>query len=341
MPWSKGRSINPLTKISSLELSSRINRFMRADYASLTDNEIRRRISRMSSGYVSLPCYVGKYGAYRARINEGGEFFKFANQLWYPPAEVAQGGRFNSVGEPKFYASGCPSTAILEVRPKVGDFVTVLFAAAKNGGWWEVSHVGSQKLIGRRSAKFPTLRDNEQLIAHLKRIGIEKKWHRIDATLSKIAGMPINEHNAVWLYRLTRPMGVMLNGLTPDGLVYPSIAAYSKEMNFCLTTECADRTLFPAAAWVLEIVGWKDKLAGFPYSPVGYYEYRIRARSGDIPESGAITWEETPPDTSISEMIDIIDKYVIPLRNPFREQLASMRPGMPARLSRKKNGLLP
>jgi len=73
-------------------------------------------------------------GFYRARKHNNfkgnfvdGTLFEFINEkeFWNPPIENAKMGRCNNESESMFYCSSDFITAVLEIKPEVGDFITV------------------------------------------------------------------------------------------------------------------------------------------------------------------------------------------------------------------------
>ena len=100
--------------------------------------QIKTQVSKimLDSKYTTTSFTTFKFkGFYRARkhnhlegeLNEEGFLHKFINEteFWNVPERCADIGRCNNKGESIFYCANDIVTAILEVKPKVGNFVTV------------------------------------------------------------------------------------------------------------------------------------------------------------------------------------------------------------------------
>lgn len=88
---------------------------------------IKQKLNVMLSGYTCITRQMKSHYAFRARINTRTELFSRTEQLWYPPKElIHKMGRLNNAHEPIFYISASHETATLEVRPNIGDYVTIL-----------------------------------------------------------------------------------------------------------------------------------------------------------------------------------------------------------------------
>lgn len=63
---------------------------------------------------------------YRARHNKRRNKFINLNDLWYNDMNVNNYGRFNNIGESIFYCSPRWETCIYELKPNIGDIITIL-----------------------------------------------------------------------------------------------------------------------------------------------------------------------------------------------------------------------
>ena len=285
---------NRLRSIGYTDLSARINRLLTCDCSRLTHEQIESRVRRIADGYATKTAIVGSNGVFRARVNDGRDVFTSASELWYPPAAVVREGRFNRARSSRFYASNIPHAAVLEVRPKVGDFVTVLYAATHADTVWQLTHIGLQHLReGHKATNLTSLRENEEFLAALQKTGVHRKWLKIDDALCAFASRPATPETAADLYKVTCGIASLLEDVPSDGILYPSIEAGARSLNLCIRPETADRTLFPGMAWLLEVVDWRSKIDGSPESEAGYYQIAVRAETGPIPPSGRLRWVES------------------------------------------------
>ena len=294
MALKQTETYNRLRSISYTDLSARINRLLTCDCSRLTHDQIESRVRRIADGYATKTAIVDSNGVFRARVNEGRDLFSSASELWYPPAAVVREGRFNRALSPRFYASNIPHAAVLETRPEVGDFVTVLYAATHCDTIWHLTHIGLQHLReGHKATNLTSLRENEEFLGALQRTGVHRKWLKIDDALCAFASRPATPETAADLYKVTCGIASLLEDVPSDGILYPSIEAGARSLNLCIRPETADRTLFPGKAWLLEVVDWRSKIDGSPESDAGYYQVAIRAETGPIPLSGKLRWVES------------------------------------------------
>lgn len=79
----------------------------------------------------------------RGRVGASGRPFAKVSQLWYPPAQSVRINRANLPGECVFYSGTSRATAIVELKPKLGDLITLFEArAAKETVWIKIVDYG-------------------------------------------------------------------------------------------------------------------------------------------------------------------------------------------------------
>lgn len=278
------------------------------------------RVARLADGYLTKCARVVTNGVFRARVNAGDEPFLAASELWYPPAEVVKQGRFNNINQPKFYVSDRPHGAVLEVRPKVGDFVTLMFAASfADHTEMDVVQIGLHNYAGERDTpKSIALREDKAFLRQLELMKIADKWHKIDDVFADFCSRPASIENATALYKVTNAIGNLFDKIPAAGLMFPSIETSHKAVNLCLATDMADRFFFPGEAWLLQIVDWREQLEGAPKSDTGYYQFKIKASSGPIPAGGKLTWLKDVGDLTPAHIEGAI-QMVGKLREAYKE----------------------
>src|SRR5215204_4079623 len=122
-----------LRKAGYADLLARLDRARRMNPAKLTHEQVNQRIGQIMDGYHTLVVPAQMSGLYRARKNVGDVPWQFASDLWYPPATAVRNrGRFNDPGSPVLYACNTATGAVFEIRPNVGDVITILIARAKS-----------------------------------------------------------------------------------------------------------------------------------------------------------------------------------------------------------------
>lgn len=298
-----------LRRVKLIDLGARIRRFRATNLSKLNSRQVLNRISRIADGYMTRTALIGANGVFRARINTGDDFFRNSSELWYPPSEVVQVGRFNLVQEPKFYASNSPEAAIWEVQPKVGDFVTVLYAASfQPNDEIALTHVGLHEFKGDQKLDTGNLRTNDSFRHMLKANRIEKKWMMIDDLFSEYSNRIVTDQNASEIYKVTNALDQLFSGVPRSGTLYPSIASNSNFYNICILPDDADRYFFPGLAWVIEIVDWTQQQEGFPDSPKGYFQISVRAETSPIPIAGNLNWFEQIEEISPAVMQAAIER---------------------------------
>lgn len=115
-------------KILRLEVQKAITALKNVNLIQISDRQIERQLRRLLGiGYVTRPMYLNKPTVYRVRANRDVECFNTVQELWYPKPEfVWRRGRCNEVNAPVFYCADSDRTAIIEIRPDVGELLTIL-----------------------------------------------------------------------------------------------------------------------------------------------------------------------------------------------------------------------
>lgn len=286
-----------LRRRSRLDLRRQISAAKRWNLSDLTEAEVYERTSRLLVGYALKLIEIGSQGVYRARINIGEELFANVNELWYPPASVvSRRGRFNGVGESKFYCSNRLHAAIYEMRPQVGQLLTVLIAGTKSASTKiECIHLGVHRLREDQSITNGLevgLRGDADFLRSLDLLNIRQKWLMLDDYLTDIAtGLyPVGEEED--RYKATLAAERFLGRVpTSAGLLYPSVAVAMSAINLCLPPQQADRLLFPSEAWMFRVVtGLEVVPPGERIIGGGGHILKVERRSTAIHADGSIEW---------------------------------------------------
>lgn len=308
-----GHRRHPLRGISSLDLSRRLRRAREMDLHALSEDQVLQRMRRIFDAYATRPFTIRTKGVFRARINPPETTFINAHDLWYPPAsKITRPGRFNAVGESVFYASARPHAAILEVRPKVGDTVTLLVAGAKSTyADFLCAHVGMHRCQDNPAATGANglhPRSNGDFLAELVQHGVLSKWLKIDDYLTEIATMIVESGEDETIYKATQTISKVLGSIPGvESLNYPSIAAHLKCVNVCMKPAGADRHFRPSEAWMFRITDWQQSLPGAPEAATGYYQIEPLARSGRIADDWQIEWTPNDGSLHIAQIGDLAD----------------------------------
>jgi hypothetical protein len=168
---------------------------------------------------------------FRVRKNISDKLFKEAKDLSYPPANMTPFGRVNLIGNPVYYCSDNSTTAILESKPEVGDFITltestllksiIVAVIGDNSRYDSLSTVGENlKLFYEMTARFTDSNVSDET------------EYLFSATLAN----------------------VILSDKIYSGLLYPSIYSRSQADNIALSIDNLENILLFKKATQFEII---------------------------------------------------------------------------------------
>ena len=245
---------------------------------------------------------VRKNSDERLRNDRGLEWypplFSELRLMWYPPPVACKTrGRVNRAGESVFYCADSIDTAVLEMKPHFGEYLTILECAFINDKVQpNIFEAGIHEGPGRFNPNYgdSTPDEDERYRQFLKLQGIEEQTSLIRSFL--ISQFTRNvavgcEHE----YRITNAISaVFLNEfafiaksdfmpseIKADGIAYASVAAETKGANIAFTCEAADRLLRPVACGVFVL----EESANSPWG-----EIRRTHRAERITPEGRIIW---------------------------------------------------
>lgn len=261
------------------------------DRVSCDIDDLRRRMGRLFDGYTCLTRVIDSGAAFRARRNDTKPRFDHVSELWYPVSEhVKKLGRVNRVGQSMFYVSASHQTATLEMRPAVGDVITILRMKRKSRK--EPLHVMELGVAEKQSVRgLPqTVRIVENTPfgrMHIQKRGVLE--HNL-AMRSFLAGeftrivSPGQEHE----FKMTIAIGEFLLGSDRiDGLEYPSIAGdvskWAGGANMVLKPDRADQLFEAEECWMIEV----ERQAP---PPAAGYVVRCVRKATAIDVDGNINW---------------------------------------------------
>ncbi len=220
-------------------------------------DDLKAKLNTILNGYTCITKKIESHYAYRARINNGSEFFDKVDDLWYPPKEkIYKLGRLNRTHQSIFYISASHETAILEVRPKIGDLVTLLRVKLKDPMIFpHVMELGVAETQSQHglNISFPLLEQT-----NIKNIFRNKEEIRknllIRSCIAKLM-MQIAPHGQEEHYKKSISIAeTLMNSSQIDGVLYPSIAGDGSRKgggtNMALKPHCADKLFIPDHAWM-------------------------------------------------------------------------------------------
>lgn len=281
-----------LDRISIHDLRERIRSLRNANFESLPDEAVASRIRRVMSGYAFQLRPLILSGVYRARLNEPGELFSHAQQLWYPPARcVTSPSRLNRANDVRFYAASTPNAAMLELRPLTGGLVTVVLAETREAPAIELKNtifLGIERSLARevKRLKSADLFRTSAVFRKTMGEGNYKKWRLIDDYFGDILTASVTSTNR-FLYKPTIALAdVLFSWPNLEAIHYPSVESQGHGINFCALPDLADRLFQPVEAWMIKIEEQR-------YDAVTRQQLRrieFKRRSLPINDSGVITW---------------------------------------------------
>lgn len=260
------------------DVRRRINHLRSLSKTPLDPLFIRDRVSRLIDAYPWRVVSPIISGIFRARINEGQEFFSNSAELWHPPARFVNKGRFNLPNDPIFYACSQFNGAVFETRPEEGNEVTVLLATPT---------VPSSPIrfasIGMGKIKIPEI----QIYHSYNNPPFNKNtWNAIDDWISEVSTGDSSQ------YDNTNALSYILRTCEHiEGFFYPSVALNLNAINIAMKVENADRLFEAKHAFKLQVV----KKINDPNNGYPLYKIFISHHSQYIDLDGNIEWQTTKP----------------------------------------------
>lgn len=196
---------------------------------------------------------------FRARPNKGAKLWENISDVWIPPkTEVTERGRFNSVGESKFYGAVNPEAALFELYPESGQYMTLLVIGAR-----EKSSVLKCGSIGIQHSKLgpdfwgelhggPAA--SPGFMDHFPDDKSKSNWIALDKYFSEMSVSKFDNQVKQDQYKISIAIARSLSKISESsGIIYPSVASDLHSMNFCLKPDCAKKYFFPTEVWLLRV----------------------------------------------------------------------------------------
>lgn len=250
--------------------------------------------------------YYGFY--YRARIIDTEKLSELLN----PPKEyVKTYGRCNSIGESVFYCSNCYTTAILEVRPKLNDTITVLCISLdvndNNINPWPILIPLSPSKTNDNALQY-SIKSNMPLI--------QNKLIKIENLFSDIMTIDVNTQEE-WKYKksiaLTKAVFELFKNPKNIGLLYPSKITNYKGINFAINPEWLTLLNKP------KYYAFKVKITEYinPFNAKGI----ITASSSTLDQNGSFIFKKNQNNGLILPLNNFFyKKYDIAFKNEQKEK---------------------
>lgn len=247
----------------SNDINDLIQQLREVDLKRIGLEALRQQLGKIMDGFLCSPVRLGGGPIYRARITNEGELLHNMSQVWYKPhSHVATYGRLNDIGQSIFYAADTLPLAVLEVRPTIGSWITIIECMLKDPdnqplvmelGLTERSAGGSHPL------KVPCFEKSPEGRACL---GSEDSLQRNAAIRSFLLEqfVRIVEPGSEYEYKISVALtSILMASEEIHGLIYPSIATstegnLSPGTNIALKPKAVDDFYRPVFCRMVQVV---------------------------------------------------------------------------------------
>lgn len=225
----------------------------------------------------------------RVRKNIRKKKFKHITCLSYPkwdliPKKKWDFARGNDKGQSMFYAATETATAIIEVRPKLNEHITVIVNSRNNQSLkTNLQVIGINKLINIDSRYEIIFKEHVSRYKNLS-ADLKEKNDLINDFLDEQFMLPVGE-DETWKYKISIAItNILLNHESVNGLLYPSIAMKHKGANILLKPEFVDLNFHLTTCVIFDITNENATIVEVeklyrplnnPYNLNGYLKWRV------------------------------------------------------------------
>lgn len=278
----KGKRMPMIDNIPVQQIRDEIEALETVDLSVVSDDKLRVCVQQLMKGYAWRTKKVEMKAAYRAR--RPGEKYRCVKQLWYPPPQIVKKmGRANARGESVFYCASCQDTAILEMRPQIGEELVVLQVGLKDANVWpHVFEIGVPELAAKHDPKVGINRFHRTDIGQ-NFLGSRKNAKKIQLIRDFLVRQftKVVPEGKEYEYALSLAIAKTHRDKHIDGLWYPSISCDNKGTNLAIKASAADRLFKPYGCWIIEILEEQAR---------NTYLVECKARAREIMGDGTIVW---------------------------------------------------
>lgn len=238
------------------EITRRLEDFRNRNLKKAKISTLKSELGNLMEDYVSASYPIQASSVYRVRKNKEDKLFKHKDCVWYPKPEfITTLGRCNNVGSPVFYCCDSKDTAVIEVKPTVGEHLTILKCELKDQNLLPVvMPLGVYERTGIHNPKLGirSLEDELNRRGGLSKEAIRKNL-KINSFLTEQFTKYVtygNEHE----YKITVALcELILGSNTLAGVCYPSIAGGGLAVNIALTTNAVDKLYKPVSCQLVRV----------------------------------------------------------------------------------------
>jgi hypothetical protein len=245
-------------------------------------------LENYASRTIFLQSNVNIFRARRKPEREGQGLFTHKKELWYPEHQhVRRLGRLNRIGQPLFYCATSLETSIFEIRPEVGDIVTVLKCESIGGASPMLIAVDTYQQLARLGVKIDEDPGVDPLRDLRKSIGDNayNKNRLIEEFISAEFMRDVAD-GYEYEYKLSIAIAEWLFGFGTDskdidGIAYPSMGSGLIDVNIALLPQAVDLMYRPISCQAGRIIRYDDE--GMPAWQPG--------DTKSIHRSGRLEWD--------------------------------------------------
>lgn len=273
----------PLSDLTFKDLEKAIDQYLSLDFRNSSIADADKLFRQIIKHFVTQTMVWREPIIYRARRhNSGKALFDNAEELIYPKNATTL-GRLNEIGESIFYGASHRDTALLEMRPKLGEEFTILESRLKDiEKAPKFMEVGIRELMTNQNHSTDFIKQNREMLDKALVNEENKKRNRLinDFLIKEMT--KVVKDGEIYNYKGTIAIGQFFIKSNPfaDGLLYPSINRNGAEC-VAIKPDSYDRFYRPDRCFKIKIVNIVAK--GIPTA------YCID-NSTNVDVNGHITW---------------------------------------------------
>lgn len=230
------------------EVKEEIKSFLDNDLKSDSIYEIESKIGKIINGHLRITYKVNPQALIRGRKNYNGEVFTTNKDLEHPrwdeiPKEKHKIGRCNDKGESIFYASTETDTTICELQLENNEFFTLGEFISREPKLDAICQVIGVRDLSKSRKTYKKLFEQHYLKLKKDSPDDYEKNLLIDEFLTNQFTQIVSDSDE-WKYKVTIAVThILLSNPDTDGLIYPSIAANAKGVNYALRPKIVEANL--------------------------------------------------------------------------------------------------
>lgn len=244
-----------LSDLSFKDLEKAIENYLNLDFYSCSINDADKLLRQIINHFITQTLVWKEPIIYRARRHSNKLLFENIGELIYPKNATTI-GRLNEIGESLFYGASHRDTALLEMRPKLGEEFTILESRLIDiTNAPKFMEVGIRELMTIQNHSPDFLIQNRRFLEKTLASKDNKLRYKLinDFLIREITKI-VNE-NETYNYKGTIAIGQFyIKGNTiVDGMIYPSISRSGAEC-IAIKPESYDRFYRPDRCFKIKIV---------------------------------------------------------------------------------------